>query len=313
MSYSFRYKDKNFWQRPEGVTGAIFCILISFGLIFLLYKYISFVDRLFEDLLLTVIFFASVVFVLFILIFNKTRRLFWHVFKNIMKKITSFFVDVDYFDILENDIRFLHKNQKELDIHATTLNEQIINLQDYTNKNSEEIVENKRITGLARKKKNMERVAANMRQYEVLKINEERYSFLLDNMERFSVILTKIHNNAEFLIRETENELSLRQQEFENINKECTGWQRLKNIMNDQKDRKYFFCQTMDEIIDVVHFKIAETEILNEIAENFVDSIDIRRGYCETEGLDRLVKMESENNCFLLGDNVKEEEEFVFI
>ena len=75
-----------------------------------------------------------------------------------------------YFDILENDIRFLHKNKKELDIHAKTLNEQIINLQDYTNKNSEEIAENKRITGLARKNKNMERVAANMRQYENLKM-----------------------------------------------------------------------------------------------------------------------------------------------
>ena len=109
-----KFKQKSFWQKPEGVTGAIFMAGIVLGGGYLLYLALPTLIALASNLL----YLSGMLLVLAALIYMvldpKMRNLVWYMYKSIMRWITGVFVTIDPIGILKNYIEDLEGNLRKM-------------------------------------------------------------------------------------------------------------------------------------------------------------------------------------------------------
>jgi len=297
-----KQKIKTFWQRPEGKLGA-FVIIALVAVIGLFGEAIfAFITLLLTNLITTIALFVALGIILYIIFDPKIRNLVWYMYKSIIRWITSVFVQLDPIKILETYIQYLYKNLKEMDVHIAKLKGQIAKLKSVVEKNRREMEQNLKMAEQAKKKNNMDLVAINTRQFGRLKESNERYGALLGKIDLLYKVLSKIHKNSGYLIKDTENEVRMRKQEYKAIKAGHSAMKRAMSIVQGDPDKKMIFDMATEAIVDDVHNKIGEMERFIEISGSFIDSVDLQNGVYEQEGLELLEKMEKDGVSFLLGD-----------
>ncbi len=295
-------KMKTFWQRPEGKLGA----LVLIAIVVLLGVYAGPIGAFIMGLMAVtwklVAFVVSVGILLYVLLDPKMRNLIWYMYKGAMRWITGLFIQLDPIAILKSYIEYLYKTLKEMDVHIAKLKGQIAKLKSIIEKNKREMEQSLRMAEQAKKKGNMELVAINTRQYGRLKESNARYGALLGKIELLYRVLTKIHKNSGYLIKDTENEVRMREQEYKAIKAGHSAMKRAMSIIQGDPDKKMMFDMATEAVVDDVYSKIGEMERFIEISGSFIDSVDLQNGVYEQEGLELLEKMEKEGVSFLLGE-----------
>jgi phage shock protein A len=312
-----KQKIKSFWKRPEGVTGAIFLIglLVVFGIFSA--QIIVFIQGLFTALFTTIAFFVVVGLLLYVILDPKFRALVWYMYKSIMRWFTGLFVQIDPIGILKSYIEYLYNNLKAMNEQIAKLKGQMSKLSRLIDDNKREMEENLKMAEQAKKKGNMELVTINTRQFGRLKETNNRYMALLTKIDLLYKVLSKIHKNSGYLIKDTENEVRMREQERLAIRAGHSAMKSAMNIISGDPDRKMMFDMATEAVVEDVHAKIGEMERFIEVSGSFIDSIDLQNGVYEQAGLDLLEKMEKEGMSFLLGDkssdimDEKEEEQHI--
>jgi phage shock protein A len=299
-----KQKAKSFWKRPEGVTGAIFIIglLVIMGIFSV--QIIAFIKGLFLSLFTTIAFFVVVGIVIYVILDPKFRALVWYMYRSLMRWFTGLFVQIDPIGILKSYIEYLYNNLKEMNEQIGKLKGQMSKLSRLIDDNKREMEENLKMAEQAKKKGNMELVAINTRQFGRLKETNSRYTNLLTKIDLLYKVLSKIHKNSGYLIKDTENEVRMREQERLAIRAGHSAMKSAMNIISGDPDRKMMFDMATEAVVEDVHTKIGEMERFIEVSGSFIDSIDLQNGVYEQEGLDLLAKMEKEGMSFLLGDKV---------
>lgn len=299
-------KMKSFWKRPEGVTGAIF--LIGLIVVFAIFsvQILAFIQSLFATLFTMVAFFVVLGIIVYVLLDPKFRALIWYMYKSIMRWFTSIFVQIDPIGILKSYIEYLYNNLQEMNTQIAKLKGQMSKLSRLIENNTREMEENLKMAEQAKKKGNMELVAINTRQFGRLKETNARYTALLNKIQLLYKVLSKIHKNSGYLIKDTENEVRMREQERKAIRAGHSAMKSAMNIISGDPDRKMMFDMATEAIVEDVHNKIGEMERFIEVSGSFIDSIDLQNGVYEQDGLEILEKMEKEGMSFLLGDKVSD-------
>ncbi len=301
-------KVKTFWQRPEGKLG-IFIIIIIFAIIgygvftgFFLSLFATMVATM-GYLIALIVLLVVVAALIYVLIDNKFRTLVWYMYKSFMRWITGLFIQLDPIRILESYIEYLYKNLKEMNEHIAKLKGQVSKLETIIKQNKAEMEQSLRIADQAKKQNNMELVAINTRQFGRLKETNEKYSNLLGKMELLYKVLSKIHKNSTYLIKDTENEVRMRKQEYAAIKAGHSAMRSAMNIVNGDPDKKMMFDMATEAVVEDVHSKIGEMERFIELSGSFIDSVDLQNAVFEQSGLEILEKMEKDGVSFLLGDH----------
>lgn len=292
-------KNKSFWRRPEGKTGLfflfIFIILIVLGI--RMDFFTSLLENLISNLGETVaiaILFLFLFFITLLLIYKRTRQLIWYSFRNLMRWLTGFFIQLDPIKTLETYVQYLYKELRTMQENISRLNIQISKIDGVISKNSMEMKQSINIAEQAKKQNKLEIVTINTRQYGRLKESNKKYDDLKKRMLKLSDILNKIEKNATYLVKDTENEVKMRKQEAVAINAGHTAMRKASKILNNDTDKKRKFDIATEKIADDVYKKIAEIEKYIDLSADVIDSIDIQNIMFEQEGLDMLEKMEKE-------------------
>jgi len=293
---------KTFWQRPEGKLGALFLIAGVILLIVFAVPVFAFIISLLQNIITTIALILVLGLMLYVLFDKKFRTLAWYMYKSFMRWVTGIFVQIDPIKILETYIEYLYKNLQQMNVHIAKLKGQVAKLRTVIQKNKKEMEQNLKMAEQAKKKKDMELVAINTRQYGRLKESNERYGALLGKMELLYKVLAKIHKNSGYLIKDTENEVRMRKQEYKAIKAGHNAMKRAMSIIQGDPDKKMMFDMATEAVVEDVHNKIGEMERFIEISGSFIDSVDLQNGIYEQEGLELLEKMEKEGVSFLLGD-----------
>ena len=298
-----KQKMKSFWKRPEGVAGSIF--LIGLAVVFIMFSIpiLAFIQSLLTSLITTIALFVVLGIMLYIILDPKFRALVWYTYKSIMRWVTGLFVQIDPIGILKSYIEYLYNNLKEMNGQIAKLKGQISKMSRLIDKNRKEMEDNLKMAEQAKKKGNMELVAINTRQYGRLKDTNARYTTLLNKIQLLYKVLAKIHKNSGYLIKDTENEVRMREQERKAIRAGHSAMKSAMNIISGDPDRKLMFDMATEAVVEDVHNKIGEMERFIEVSGSFIDSIDLQNGVYEQEGLEVLEKMEKEGMSFLLGDS----------
>jgi len=296
---------KTFWQRPEGKLGAFVLIILGILLVIFAVPIFAFIIGLLQNIVTTILLVLVIGIMIYVIFDKQFRNLVWYMYKSFMRWVTGIFVQIDPIKILETYIDYLYKNLKEMNVHIAKLKGQISQLKAVIQKNKAEMEQNLKMAEQAKKKGNKELMAINTRQYGRLKESNERYSALLGKMDILYKVLTKIHRNSGYLIKDTENEVRMRKQEYKAIKAGHTAMKRAMSIIQGDPDKKMMFDMATEAIVEDVHGKIGEMERFIELSGSFIDSVDLQNGIYEQEGLELLEKMEKEGVSFLLGDSPK--------
>ncbi len=299
-------KLKSFWKRPEGKLGAFFLIALVVVLVLYSGPILAFITGLLQSLITTIALFVVVGILLYVILDKRFRNLIWYMYKSFMRWVTGLFVQIDPIRILETYIEYLYKNLREMNVHIGKLKGQIAKLKSVIEKNKREMAQSLKMAEQAKKKGKMELVAVNTRQYGRLKESNDRYGNLLGKMELLYKVLSKIHTNSGYLIKDTENEVRMRKQEFKAIRAGHSAMKRAMSIIQGDPDKKMMFDMATEALVEDVHNKIGEMERFIELSGSFIDSIDLQNGVYEQEGLELLEKMEKDGVSFLLGEPPKD-------
>ncbi len=299
------YKNKTFWQRPEGVTGAIFLIALIIGGGFLLGSVVPALVVLAQNTIYLTVMLMVLAGLVYVLLDPKMRGLIGYGYKSFMRWITGLFVQIDPIGILKSYVEDLQDNLRNMNKQINKLRGQMHQLGEIIHKNKKEIQSNLELASKAKAADNRAMVVLKSRKAGRLRDSNLRLDELYKKMEVLYRVLKRMYENSEVMMEDIKDQVELKEQERKAILASTSAMRSAKNIIQGDKDKKAMFDEALEAIADDVSQKVGEMERFMEVSANFMDSIDLQNGVFEEEGLEMLEKWENESMSLLLGPEKK--------
>lgn len=294
-------KDKSFWSKPEGKTGALFLIGIAGLLIWLGVSFGGLIAGAMAYTLGKVAIFGTLGLLLYMGLDGRTRNLFSYMYQSVMRKITSIFVTIDPMGILKNYISDLEKNLKKMGKQIGNLKGQMRNLKTQVTTNNKEIEQNLAIARKAKQMGNEKQMVLSSRKAARLKETNSKYVTLHGKLAVLYRVLTKMYSNSEILLEDTKDQVRVKDQERKAIRASHSAMKSAMSIIKGDPDKRAMFDQAMQGIADDVANKVGEMERFMELSSDFMNSIDLQEGIFEEKGMRMLEEYEQKSTLLLLG------------
>jgi len=295
-------KNKTFWEKPEGKTGAIFLVgifaLIAYAVLSI---GIGAIVAFGASLIGKIAIFGALALLIFMAIDGKSRTVISYMYQSIMRKITSIFVTIDPIGILKNYVHDMEKNLKKLVKQIGGIKGQMRQLKTNVTTNNAEIEKNMSIARQAKKIGDEKQLILSSRKAARLKESNVKYVALHKKLSVLYRVLTKMYTNSEILLEDTKDQVRVKEQEAKAIKASHSAMRSAMSIIKGDPDKRAMFDQAMGHITDDVANKVGEMEQFMEMSSDFMNSIDIQNGMFEEKGLKMLEEYEKKSTLMLLG------------
>ncbi len=295
------FKPKSFWQRPEGITGAIFMGGIVLGGGFLLYKALPYLITLAQNTLYLAGLLMVLAAVIYMILDPKMRNLVWYMYKSVMRWVTGIFVQIDPIGILKSYIEDLTDNLGKMNKQIAILRGQMHKLKEVIVNNQREISSNLKLAERAKASDSQAMMVLKARKAGRLQDSNLKLDDLYKKMEILYRVLTKMYENSEIMLEDIKDQVNVKEQEYKAIKASHSAMKSAMNIIAGNSDKKYMFDMALEAMADDVSQKIGEMERFMDMSSNFMNSIDLQNGVFEEEGMAMLEKWEKEGVSVLLG------------
>ncbi len=294
------FKPKSFWQRPEGVTGAVFLGALILGGGYLL----SMLPL--AAILSSTVYLAGTLMalaaVIFIALDSKTRTLVSYMYKSAMRAITGLFVQIDPIGILKSYVDDLKNNLRQMNKQIGKLRGQMHKLKELIVNNRRQIQENISLAGRAKETGKQAEVILKTRKAGRLKESNAKLEALYKKMEVLYRVLTKMYENSEILLEDVKDQVMIKDQERKAIHASHSAMKSAMSVIKGDKDARYMFDMALEAVADDVSKKVGEMERFMDMSSDFMNSVDLQNGVFEDEGMKMLEKWEKEGASLLLGE-----------
>jgi phage shock protein A len=299
------YRQKSFWEKPEGKTGAFFLIAMIAALGYVLFKFSGAILVMLQNTLGIVALLAVLGVIIYMVLDPKWRTLVSYMYQSVMRWITGIFVTIDPIGILKNYISDLQDNLKKMDTQIGNLKGQMRKLVTIVEENNKEINNNMAIARKAKDQGNENAMLLHSRKAARLQESNEKYTELHKRMTILYRVLSKMYSNSEILLEDTVDQVKVKEQERKAIRASHSAMKSAMSIIKGDADKRAIFDQAMEHIADDVANKVGEMERFMEMSANFMNSIDLQNGVFEEEGLKMLEEYEKKSTLLLLGGKEK--------
>ncbi len=296
------FKQKSFWSRPEGVTGAIFLAALVAGGGYLLVTALPAILAMMGNVLYLSGMLAVLAVIVYMVLDPKMRNLVGYMYKSVMRWITGIFVNIDPIGILKSYVDDLQDNLRKMSKQIGNLRGQMRKLKTIMADNSKEIDTNMKLASMAQKKGNKQQLMLSTRKAARLKETNAKYKALTDKMDVMHKILTKMYQNSEILLEDTKDQVQLKEQERKAIRASHSAMTSAMSVISGDPDKRAMFDAAMEAVADDVANKVGEMERFMDMSANFMNSVDLQNGVFEEEGMKMLEKFEKESTLLLMGD-----------
>ncbi len=294
-------KPKSFWQKPEGITGALVITGAILGIGYVLTTALASVLALLSTTLGSIIGLMGLGLVLYMAIDNKSRSLVSYMFKSAMRWITGFFIKIDPISILNGYVEELKSNLKQMRKQIYKLRSQKHKLKEMIINNEKEISSNLNLAKTHRDSNDEAQMILKSRKAGRLQQSNMKLDELYRKMEILDRVLNKMYQNSVILAEDIEDQVSIKETERKAILASHSAMKSAMSVIKGDKDKKEMFDAALEAIADDVSNKVGEMENFMTMSENFMQSIDLQNGVFEEEGLKMLEKWEKEGVSILLG------------
>ncbi|MDO8368778.1 MAG: hypothetical protein Q7T20_18405 [Saprospiraceae bacterium] len=294
-------KPKNFWERPEGLTGGLFMAAIVLGGGYLLYQALPTLIALASNTLYLAGLLAALAAIIYMVLDPKMRNLVWYIYKSIMRSITGVFVQIDPIGILKSYIEDLKDNLGKMNSQISNLKGQMYKLGEMIKQNNANIKNNLNLAGKAKETGREALMVLQARKAGRLQDSNVKLEDLYKRMEVLYRVLTKMYENSEIMLEDLSDQVVVKEQEYKAIKASHSAMRSAMNILSGNSDKKYMYDMALEAMAEDVGQKVGEMERFMDMSKNFMDGIDLQNGVFEEEGLAMLDKWEKEGVSFLLG------------
>lgn len=294
------FRQKSFWKRPEGVTGALFLGALILGGGYLIFANLPWIIGLIQNTITLAILLIVLAAIVYMVLDPRMRNLVWYAYKSVMRSVTGMFVQIDPIGILKSYVEDLQDNLVKMRKQIGVLKGQMRKLQTLMEDNDRTIDESMKMASAARDKGMDNQVMLNTRKAARLKESNEKYQVLHQKMEVMYRILTKMHSNSEILLEDTKDQVNLKEQERKAIRTSHSAMRSAMSVISGDPDKRAMFDAAMEAVADDVASKVGEMERFMEMSSNLMQSIDLQNGVFEEEGMKMLEKWEQESTLMLL-------------
>lgn len=296
--------QKSFWQRPEGITGAIFLVALLLGLGALWNQILPTLISLANNTLYLGGMLLALTAIVYTVLDAKTRTLVAYMYKSLMRSITGVFVKIDPISILKSYLDDLKSNLHSLSKQIGALRGQMRQLKGLMDTNASEIKKNMGLAEQAKKKNDEKNITLATRKAGRLQDANGKYEELYKRMDVLNRILTKMYENSEFVLEDTQDQITVKEQEYLAIKSGHGAIRSAMDILSGDPDKKALFETAMETLADDVGNKVGEMERFMDTSRNLMASIDLQNGVFADEGLQLLEKWEQESP--LLANDLKD-------
>ncbi len=294
-------KPKNFWERPEGITGGLFMAALVLGGGYLLYQALPTLITLASNTLYLAGLLAALAAIVYMVLDPKMRNLVWYIYKSIMRSITGVFVQIDPIGILKSYIEDLKDNLGKMNSQISNLKGQMYKLGEMIKQNNRNIQNNLNLAGKAKETGREALMVLQARKAGRLQDSNVKLEDLYKRMEVLYRVLTKMYENSEIMLEDLSDQVVVKEQEYKAIKASHSAMRSAMNILSGNSDKKYMYDMALEAMAEDVGQKVGEMERFMDMSKNFMDGIDLQNGVFEEEGLAMLDKWEKEGVSFLLG------------
>lgn len=304
-------KQKSFWSRPEGTTGALFLTAILAALGYVIFTSAGAILAFITTTIGIVISLLVLGAIIYMAVDPKMRTLVSYMYKSVMRKITGFFVTIDPIGILKNYIDDLKDNLKKMSKQIGGLKGQMRKLKTIVGDNNKEIEQHMLIARKAKEQGNQKHMLLSSRKAARLKESNAKYTALHKRMSILYKVLTKMYSNSEILLEDTEDQVKVKEQERKAIRASHGAMRSAMSIIKGDSDKRAMFDQAMEVIADDVANKVGEMEQFMEMSADFMNSVDLQNGVFEEQGLKMLEEYEKKSTLLLLGGHEQADDDIL--
>lgn len=298
---------KSFWQRPEGITGAVFMLALAAGGGYLLYRGLPVLIELAQNTLYLAGLMAALAGVVYMALDPNMRNLIWYLYKSAMRSITGIFVKIDPISILKSYIKDLEKNLRNLSKQIGQLRGQMRQLKGIMDTNKEDIRKNMQLAQQAQQTGDEKTLTLSARKAGRLQEANAKYEVLFGKMEGLYRMLTRMYENSEIMLEDTRDQVMIKEQEYKAIHAGHSAIRSAQSILKGDPDQRAMFDMALEQMAEDVSLKVGEMERFMDTSKNLMDSIDLQKGVFEDEGMRMLEEWQGSSPLLAKPDRKKEE------
>lgn len=288
-------KSKSFWQRPEGIAGALVLIALVAGGALLLNQFLPVLIVLAQNTLYLSGMLAALAVVIYVALDPKMRNLVWYLYQSAMRWLTGLFVKIDPISVLKSYIEDLEKSLRTLSKQIGALRGQMRQLKGTMDGNNTEIQKNMAIADRAKKQGDDKNLTLATRKAGRLQEANAKYNELYQKMEVLYRVLTKMYESSEIILEDTRDQITLKEQEYKAIKASHSAIRSAQSILTGNPDQRALFDHALEALADEVSQKVGDMERFMDTSRNLLDSIDLRNGVFQEEGLQLLAQWEKQS------------------
>ncbi len=292
---------KNFWKRPEGVTGAIVLGGLLVGGVYLVAQALPILVALASNTLYLAGMLLVLGAIIYMVLDPRMRNLVWYMYKSVMRWITGLFVQIDPIGILKSYVDDLKDNLRKMNRQISQLRGQMHKLQEMILNNRKAIKSNLDLASKAKQKNKQSVMILKSRKAGRLRESNMKLEDLYQKMEVLYRVLRKMYENSEIMLEDIQDQVMVKEQERKAIHASNSAMKSAMNVISGDADKRAVFDQALEAIADDVSSKVGEMERFMEMSESFMSSVDLQNGVFEEEGLKMLERWEKEGPSLLLG------------
>lgn len=279
---------KSFWSRPEGILGMVVLLLLGGAMLVNINTVLEFLIRLTENTLYLALLLGVVALLIFLFTSRDIRTGLFFLYKSMMRKITGTFIQLDPIAIMKIYVEDMKRQRQKMQGQIDTLAGQLVKLNKKITENNTQIqqkfAEANKATGLSDRPGMQD--AARLATIEGAGLQEmnEKLLPLQRNMKTVLEFMEKVNKSAEYLIKETEIKVKLKETEYQIVKDSSNALRTAISIFKGNPDKKFYFDQSMEYIQDDMSMKLGEMKRAMDLSMDFINSVDIQNGILSDKG-----------------------------
>lgn len=281
-------EKRSFWSRPEGVAGMI--VLLALGGVFLyrINDILEWLIRVTENTLYLGALIAALALVVFLVTSKDIRTGVFFLFKSMMRSLTGTIIQLNPIAIMKIYIDDLKDKRSKMQGQIDILAGQLVKLNKKINENNEQIkqkfAEANKANAMTDKPGMKEAATLAAMEGAGLQEMNQKLLPLQRNMKTVLEFMEKVNKSAEYIIKETEIKVRLKETEYQIVKESSNALKTAVSIFKGDPDKKFYFDESMEYIQDDMSKKLGEMKRAMDFSMDFINGVDIQNGILSDKG-----------------------------
>ena len=274
---SSKVKELTNWEKPGGKLGMVVAVLLGVAVLIGLYKILPFLIKLATNVLTLGLLCLLIAGLLWLITNKDFRRMISIGYFMLMRKITGIFIEIDPIAIVKRRVSILKKKMGDIQKLLGKLNGTIKESERKTKERTKEFeteVQKVKVYNEQGKGSSMEAQVANR---QIVRLQEliNTYKNNLTQSKKWYEILTKLYQMAQLTVSDTESEVEIRTEQFEQIKKQHSTFKSIMSVFKGDPDEVALFNNAMDYMAKDINDKLGEMEFFINSADGLMDKYEM--------------------------------------